>query len=167
MALGTPLLRGDSVVEFVSREKLKDHIGVERPPSDWVLIDQDRINKFADATIDHQFIHIDQERAAAGPFGATIAHGFLTLSLVSHLAGESGIAPEGVAMTINYGSDKVRFLSPVKCGSRVRSHSVLLEVTEKNPGQLLTKSRVTIEIENENKPALVAEILSLFILADS
>lgn len=154
-------------MEFVPSEKLQDFVGVDRPPSDWVLIDQDRINKFADATIDYQFIHIDAERAASGPFGATIAHGFLTLSLISHLAGESGIAPERTAMAINYGSDKVRFLAPVKCGSRVRSHSVLLEVSEKNPGQWLTKSRVTIEIENENTPALVAEILSLFVLENS
>ena len=109
------------MVEFVAKENLKDFIGVERPPSDWVLIDQDRINQFADATIDHQFIHIDKEKAAQTPFGSTIAHGFLTLSLVSHLATFGSVAPEGLAMTINYGSDKVRFLAPVKCDSRVRA----------------------------------------------
>ena len=153
------------MVEFVAKENLKDFIGVERPPSDWVLIDQDRINQFADATIDHQFIHIDKEKAAQTPFGSTIAHGFLTLSLVSHLATFGSVAPEGLAMTINYGSDKVRFLAPVKCDSRVRARSVMLEVTEKSPKQILVKNQITIEIEGEDKPALVAEVLSLFILA--
>lgn len=151
-------------MEIVPKDKLKDYIGVERPPSDWVSIDQERINTFADATIDHQFIHIDPEKAAQTPFGTTIAHGFLTLSLISHMATFGSVVPEGLAMTINYGSDKVRFLTPVKSGSRVRAHSVLLEITEKSPQQILAKSRITIEIEDESKPALVAEILSLFVL---
>lgn len=152
-------------MEIVPRDKLKDYIGVERSPSDWVLIDQERINTFADATIDHQFIHIDKEKAAQTPFGSTIAHGFLTLSLISHMATFGSVVPEGLAMTINYGSDKVRFLTPVKSGSRVRAHSVLLQITEKTPEQILAKSKITIEIEGETKPALVAEILSLFVLS--
>ncbi|MEL7537370.1 MAG: MaoC family dehydratase [Pseudomonadota bacterium] len=152
-------------MQFVPKEKLEEFIGVEREPSDWLLIDQDRINQFAEATLDHQFIHVDPDQAAKTPFGTTIAHGFLTLSLVTHLATFTSVAPEGIAMAINYGSDKVRFISPVRCGQRIRAHSVVQSVAEKTPGQILIKNLVTIEIEGEQKPALVAEVLSLFILA--
>ena len=152
-------------MQLVPKDKLADFIDVERPPSEWVLIDQDRINQFADATEDRQFIHIDPEQAAHTPFGSTIAHGFLTLSLISYLATFESVAPEGLTMAINYGSDKVRFIAPVKVGSRVRAHSVMLSVDEKSPGQILVKTRVTIEIEDEAKPALVAEILTLFVVA--
>ncbi len=151
-------------MEIVAVEKLSDYVGVERPPSDWLEIDQQRIDQFAEATLDRQFIHVDPERAAAGPFGTTIAHGFLSLSLISHLATFGSVAPEGLAMTINYGSDKVRFLAPVKCGDRIRARSVMLDVTEKSPNQYLVKNRVTIDIEGGDKPALVAEVLSLFVV---
>ena len=127
-------------------------------------ITQERINQFADATNDHQFIHVDPERAAQTPFGGPIAHGFLTLSLISHLTSETSVKPEGLVMGINYGSDKVRFLQPVRVGSRIRAQQKILEATEKNPGQWLIKTAVTIEIENSEKPALIAEFLAMLIV---
>lgn len=146
----------------VPLETLADYVDKPLEPSGWLRIDQQQIDTFADATHDHQFIHVDPARAAATPFGTTIAHGFLTLSLVSHFLGECGVAPDNVQMAINYGSDKVRFIEPVKVDSEVRAHAVLLEVREKRPGQVLVKTRVTIEIRETENPALVAEILSLF-----
>ena len=151
------------MADIVPASELASWIGKERPPSDWLTIDQDRINAFADATLDHQFIHIDAEKAKQTPFGTTIAHGYLSLSLLPYFSAQCGIAPDNLAMAINYGSDKVRFLQPVPVGSRVRCHMVLAEVTEKGPGQYLCKSNVTVEIEGADKPALVAEVLSLFI----
>jgi len=142
--------------------KLKDYIDQPLGTSEWVVIDQDRINAFADVTIDHQFIHVDIEKAKATPFGKTIAHGYLSLSLVSHFLEQCGILPEGTVMAINYGSDKVRFLQPVTVDSKVRGHGTLLEVTEKSPGQYLVKTGISVEIEGQEKPALVAEILSMF-----
>jgi acyl dehydratase len=144
--------------------KLNDYIDQPLGISDWVVIDQDRINAFADVTIDHQFIHVDVEKAKATPFGTTIAHGYLSLSLVSHFLGECGILPEGTVMAINYGSDKVRFLQPVAVDSKVRGHGRLLDVSEKSPGQYVVKTGISVEIEGQEKPALVAEILSLFIV---
>lgn len=149
----------------VPREELRDYIERELEPSGWLLIDQDRINAFAGATLDRQFIHVDEARAAQTPFGSTIAHGFLTMSLISWFAGECGIGPAHSAMTINYGSDKVRFLQPVKVNSRIRALAVLKDVNERAAGQVLTKTKFTIEIENEEKPAMIAEILSLFIVS--
>jgi acyl dehydratase len=130
-----------------------------------VLIDQERINGFADVTMDHQFIHVDAEKAARTPFGSTIAHGYLTMSLISHFLGQCAVGPANAVMAINYGSDKVRFLQPVKVNSEIRAQAMLLEVSAKAPGQLLTKTRVSIEIRGEETPAMVAEILSLFILS--
>lgn len=132
--------------------------------SAWMVIDQERINAFADTTLDHQFIHIDTEKAKATPFGTTIAHGYLSLSLISHFMAECGIVPEGAVMAINYGSDKVRFLQPVAVDSKIRAHSKLLQVTEKSPGQILLKTGISIEIDGQEKPALVAEILTMFIV---
>ncbi len=151
-------------MKVVAADELPDHVGQETGKSDWFTIDQERINLFADATEDPQWIHIDKEKAAAGPFGTTIAHGFLTLSLVSHLSSTTAIVPAGAAMLINYGSDKVRFLSPVKVDSRIRSVSTLKAVTDKGPGRILMTSNVVIEIEGEPTPALVADILTLAIL---
>jgi len=145
-------------------EKLKDYIDQPLGTSEWVAIDQDRINAFADVTLDHQFIHVDVEKARATPFGTTIAHGYLSLSLVSHFLEECGILPEGTVMAINYGSDKVRFLQPVAVNSKVRGHGKLIEVSEKSPGQYLVKTGISVEIEGQEKPALVAEILSMFIV---
>ena len=142
-------------------EKLNDYIGKEIGHSDWFLVDQERINQFADVTIDHQFIHINEEKSKKGPFGSTIAHGFLTLSLLTHLTDTCRLIPEGTVMGINYGFDKVRFINPVKVNSRIRAAVKPLSAVERNPGQWLLKSEVNVEIENEEKPALVSEWLSL------
>jgi acyl dehydratase len=142
-------------------EDLNDYIGKDIGHSDWFLIDQDRINKFAEVTIDHQFIHVDEAQAKNGPFGSTIAHGFLTLSMLTHLTESCGLMPQNSVMGINYGFDKVRFLMPLKVNNRIRARVKPLSVVERNPGQWLMKSEVTVEIENEEKPALACEWLSL------
>lgn len=140
---------------------LEAKVGTEIGVSDWVEVSQDRISTFADVTEDHQFIHIDEEKAKAfTPFGGTIAHGFLTLSLLSKF-GEALPAVSGAKMGMNYGFDKVRFLSPVPRGSKVRGHFTLAAAIEKNPGQILMTYAVTVEIEGGAKPALVAEWLTL------
>jgi acyl dehydratase len=139
--------------------------GQEIGVSDWMEIDQSRIDAFAEVTEDRQFIHVDPVRAAAEtPFGATIAHGFLTLSLLSYL--NMQVLPElaNRAMTINYGLNKVRFLNPVRVGSRVRSRVTLQSVTEKSPGQFLCQFEAVVEIDGDAKPALVAEQLALHII---
>jgi acyl dehydratase len=149
----------------VRKEDLASHVGQEIGVSDWIGIDQSRIGQFADVTEDHQFIHIDPERAAREtPFGGTIAHGFLTLSMLSRLAGGTSLAIDGIVMGINYGFDKVRFLQPVKAGQRIRGRFVLDEATERNPGQWMLKYGVTVEIEGEDKPALMAQWLTLQIV---
>ena len=137
--------------------------GKELEPSDWLEITQDRINQFADATNDHQFIHTDTEKAAQTPFGTTIAHGYLTLSLLSYLLTQHSIAPEGTVMGINYGFDKVRFLAPVRAGKRVRALVEVLDITPKDENRFLIKQGITVEIEGEETPALVAEWLSMVI----
>lgn len=135
------------------------HIGT----SEWVLVDQDMINRFADATGDHQFIHVNEEMAKMTPFGGTIAHGFLTLSLFPMLSAKSDCPrPEGIKMGVNYGGNKVRFLAPVRSGKRVRGHFKLLELEEKRPGQWQQTLEFTVEIEGEEKPALIAEWISQF-----
>lgn len=150
----------------ISLEDFKNSAGTELEPSAWLLIDQQRINCFADATNDHQFIHVDAEKAAASPFGTTIAHGFLSLSLLSHLMAENMLIPEGTVMGINYGSDKVRYIQPVKVNSRVRCKATINEVKARPGGQYLVKVSVVIEIENEKRPALIAELLSLYIVKE-
>ncbi len=151
------------MVNIVPKEQLADYVGKEVGVSDWMVIDQNRINLFADATNDHQFIHIDPAAAAQTPFGGTIAHGYLTLSLLSHLAGKNALLPEGVKMGINYGLNKVRFLTPVKVDNEVRARVVLKDIREKRPGQFMSTLGVTIEIKDEDKPALIAEWLTLVI----
>ena len=146
----------------VPASQLPTMVGTELGVSDWLLIDQERVNAFADATLDHQFIHIDPERAAMTPFGGTIAHGFLTLSLLPHFLDSASLPVDGLLMAINYGTDKVRFLQPVKVGQRVRGRAVLSGAEEKRPGQWLVNQTVTVEIEGEEKPAMVAEFLMLF-----
>lgn len=148
----------------IKASELPGLVGQEVEPSSWLEITQQRINQFADATNDHQFIHVDEEKAAKTPFRSTIAHGFLTLSLIPFLTAEKARKVESVVMGINYGSDKVRFLQPVRVGSRIRARQVLIEVTEKKPGQWLTRTEVTIEIENQERPAVVAEILAMLIV---
>ncbi|MEO0437969.1 MAG: MaoC family dehydratase [Pseudomonadota bacterium] len=152
-------------ITVVPKEKLTDHIGTKYPPSDWVTLDQSRINDFADCTGDHQFIHIDEEKAAQTPFGGTIAHGFLTLSMLPKLMEGNGVVPEGVMMGINYGSDKVRFLAPVRAGKRVRAHCELVDVQQKDDNRFLLKTQVNIEIEGEETPALIAESLTMLVVA--
>lgn len=152
--------------EPLSFEEARQWIGREVGVSDWLIIDQSRIDRFADTTEDHQFIHVDPERAAREtPFGGTIAHGFLSLSLLSHLGARAGnIRIRGARMMINYGLDRVRFLNPVRAGSRIRARFELAALDEKKPGQYLLKYHVTVEIENEDKPALIAEWLSLAVV---
>jgi acyl dehydratase len=150
------------MTHYGSVAELEAAIGAPAETSDWMTIDQHRIDQFADATNDHQWIHVDPERAAAGPFGTTIAHGFLTLSLISDLL--FGITTiEGSPMVINYGLDKVRFLGVVPVGSRIRASSQLTSVTPAAQG-VRVNSTVTIELEGAEKPAMVAESIALFIL---
>jgi acyl dehydratase len=139
-------------------------IGVVEGPSDWIAIEQERVDAFADATDDHQFIHVDPQRAKATPFGGTIAHGFLTLSLLPYLqtqipSSEPGLL-QGLAMAINYGLDKVRFPTPVPVGRRVRATRELLSVEVKAANALQTSQRISIELEGSEKPACVAEALT-------
>jgi len=152
------------MLKVVKPSEIDSVIGTEIGISDWVTIDQERIDKFADATMDHQFIHVDPEQAKP-IFGSTIAHGFLSLSLVAGIpfTQEIGMVLEGTKMGLNYGLDKVRFLSPVPVDSKVRIHMKCIDITEKNPGQYLAKTEVTMEIEGVEKPAFVAETLSMFI----
>ncbi|MFJ3369406.1 MaoC family dehydratase [Pseudomonas sp. NPDC086251] len=146
---------------FVPVAKLKDYVGKELGRSEWLTIDQERINLFAEATGDFQFIHVDPVKAAQTPFGSTIAHGFLSLSLIPKLMEDILILPEGAKMVVNYGLDSVRFIQPVKVNSRVRLKVDMNEVTEKKPGQWLLKATATLEIEGSDKPAYIAEPLSL------
>ena len=138
--------------------KVGEVIGV----SDWFEVSQDRINKFAEATGDFQFIHIDEEKAKMTPFGGTIAHGFLTLSLLPVLgAMTDGARIDGVKMGVNYGGNKTRFISPVRAGKRVRAHTKLVELVEKRPGTWQQTNEITIEIEGEDKPALITEWITM------
>ncbi len=141
-------------------------VETELPPSSWLTITQDRINTFANATNDHQFIHVDEKRAKETPFGSTIAHGYLTLSLLSDLLSHCWPKIDGLVMGINYGSNKIRYLSPVKVGQNIRATARFIEIGEKRPGQWLITTSVTVEIKEETTPALIAEILSLFIVED-
>ena len=152
-------------VQIVPKEELTSYIGTKLEPGDWFELDQERINTFAECTEDRQYIHIDPERAAETPFGGTIAHGFLTLSMLSHIATQHGIIPENVVMGINYGFDKVRFLAPVRAGKRIRAQVEILDITPKDDNRFLTKQGITIEIEDEDTPALVAEWLSMVVTA--
>lgn len=142
-------------------QKMQERIGTESV-SDWVLVTQDMIDRFADATGDHQFIHVDPERAAQTPFGGTIAHGFLTLSLMPLLASKvpDCVEIEGARMNVNYGGNRVRFLAPVRSGKRVRGRFTMLAFDEKHPGQWQRTTEFTVEIEGEDKPAIIAEWIS-------
>ncbi|WP_426810411.1 MaoC family dehydratase [Pseudomonas sp. WOUb67] len=146
---------------YVPVTELSQYVGKELGRSAWLKIDQQRINLFAEATGDFQYIHVDPEKAAKTPFGGTIAHGFLTLSLIPKLIEDILVLPEGLKMVVNYGLDSVRFIQPVKVNSQVRLKVELAEVVEKKPGQWLLKAIATLEIEGEDKPAYIAESLSL------
>ena len=146
---------------IASLDEIRAQIGKEIGLSSWLVVDQQRIDAFAEATEDRQFIHTDPAAAAQTPFGGTIAHGFLTLSLLSRMGAEAMLIPDGVKLAVNYGLDRVRFLAPVKSGKRVRGRFTLDSVEEKAPGQVLMRHTVTVEIEGEDKPALTAFWLGL------
>lgn len=142
-------------------ESMKQQVGKEVFVSDWTQVTQEQINKFADATMDHQWIHVDVEKAAKGPFGHTIAHGFLTLSHLPFFSYQVPLKFEGAKMSINYGLDKVRFLNPVASGSKIRDRIVLKSLEEKPGNRLLMTQVHTIEIEGQDKPACIAEALGM------
>ena len=147
----------------ITPQELAAKVGERIGTSDWIDVSQERINMFAQATGDFQFIHIDEEKARLTPFGGTIAHGFLTLSLIPALgATVDGPRVGGVKMGVNYGGNKTRFISPVRSGKRVRSHIKLLELVEKRPGQWQQTNEIEIEIEGEAKPALICEWITQF-----
>jgi len=148
----------------VTRQELTALTGRELGVSEWFEIDQARVNEFADVTLDHQFVHVDLERAKNTPFGGTIAHGFLTMSLLVHLV--LPFIPELAKrkLVVNYGFDKVRFAAPVRVGKRIRAASTLGAVEERKPGNVMMRIDVSVEIENESKPALVAEWWSLHVV---
>jgi acyl dehydratase len=139
-----------------------EFVGQELGVTDWVVIDQDRIDRFADCTEDHQWIHVDVERAKGSPYGTTVAHGFLCLSLLAP-AQTSIVVPSDAGQVLNYGLDRVRFMAPVKAGSRIRTRVQLLSAENKGPGRVLIKTKNTVEIEGEEKPAVVAEMLILMV----
>lgn len=143
-------------------QELATKVGETIGTSEWAEMSQERINTFADATGDHQFIHVDPAKAAMTPFGGTIAHGFLTLSMIPYLSWNSDMpAIDGIKMAVNYGGNKTRFISPVKSGKRIRGHWKLVELVEKRPGQWQHTVEVTIEIEGEDKPALICEWITM------
>lgn len=149
----------------VSKEELFALKGKDVGTSEWMLVDQDRVNKFAEATGDFQFIHVDPERAKLTPFGGPIAHGFLSLSLLPVLTAQADLPRlDGVKMGVNYGGNKTRFIAPVKVGKRVRGHFKMLDIEEKRPGQFQQTMEFTLEIEGEDKPALMAEWITQFFI---
>ena len=148
---------------LASVTEIKSRVGDEVGVSSWIEVDQARIEAFAEATEDRQFIHVDPEAAAQTPFGGTIAHGFLSLSLLSRMGAEAMLVPDGMKMAVNYGLDRVRFLAPVRSGKRVRGRFTLDSVEEKVPGQVLLRHLVTVEIEEKEKPALSAVWLTLIV----
>jgi acyl dehydratase len=149
----------------INSSALTDYIGKQSGVSRWFTISQEQIDMFADATHDHQFIHVDVEKAKETPFGSTIAHGFLYLSLLSAIAYDASINLENTIMGLNYGFDKIRFLHPVKVNSKVRGSMVLVDVLEKRPNEFLLTWNVTIEIESIDKPALTAQWLTMTIVS--
>ena len=150
-------------VQIIPQDEMVNAIGTKLEPSAWIDVTQDRIDTFAGCTEDHQFIHVDQKSAAKTPFGGTIAHGFLTLSLLSKMVEGQGVMPENTVMGLNYGFDKVRFLAPVRSGKRVRAHFEIADIKPKPGGRFLVTQAVSVEVEGEDTPALVAEWLSMLV----
>ena len=146
---------------IASFEEIQARIGTEIGVSAWIPIDQQAIDTFADVTGDHQFIHVDPEAAAKTPFGGTIAHGFLTLSLLSQMAAGVMLVPPTIRMAVNYGFEKIRFIAPVRSGKSVRGRFTLVSAEEKKPGQWQFVHHVTVEIEGEEKPALTADWIGM------
>ena len=151
--------------QIVSKEKLQGLVGQTSEPTRWFKMEQDRINLFADATLDHQFIHIDEEAAKQTPFGTTIAHGFLSLSMLSHFAAEFGLGIEGVVMGINYGFDKVRIIKPVPVNSRIRARFHLKNLQTRGENGALMNLEVMMEVEGTKEPAIVADWLAFLKLS--
>lgn len=144
-------------------QEVQAKVGEQIGTSEWAVMSQERIDQFAQATGDRQFIHIDPAKAAMTPFGGTIAHGFLTLSMIPYLSANSDLPKvEGVKMGVNYGGNKTRFISPVRAGKRIRGHWKLVELEEKRLGQWQQTHEITIEIEGEDKPALITEWITQF-----
>lgn len=149
-------------MKLLTLDTMQSEVGSEIGVSDWFEVTQENVNVFADVTKDHQFIHIDPEKAAKTPFGGTIAHGFYTVSMLSHFAENGcGVSVKDATMMVNYGCDKLRFIQPVKVGSRIRGRSVLNATVEKNPGQYLFTQTITVEIEGHEKPALITDWLTM------
>lgn len=149
-------------IEGYTLATMSEFVGRELGVSDWITVDQERINQFAECTGDTQWIHVDVERARReSPFGTTIAHGYLTLALLPVMQYSVGTLPDGVKAALNYGTEKVRFIQPVKAGARIRDRITLVAAEDKGNGRILTTTRHTVEIEDEAKPALVADTLAL------
>ena len=143
---------------------INDFVGKDLGVSDWLTVSQETIHAFADCTGDHQWIHVDVERAKReSPYGVTIAHGYLTLSLLPAMHASLNVIPPGVMAALNYGADKVRFINPVKAGARIRDRATLIAVERRGQGRTLMTTRHTVEIEGEEKPALVADTLALLL----
>jgi acyl dehydratase len=142
-------------------DEIKAKIGSEIGVSDWITIDQDMINRFADLTDDHQFIHVNPEMAAKTPFGGTIAHGFLVLSMLAKMGMAASFAMRGAVMGVNYGFEKVRMAAPVRAGARIRGRFILKDMQERSPGQWMATLGATVEIEGSEKPAIIADWLSV------
>ena len=147
--------------QLIKKSEIEQYIGHICEPTDWFKVTQEQVNVFADCTLDRQFIHVDPEAAAKSPFGGTIAHGFLTLSMLAYFSQSFSLSIEGSYMGVNKGFDKVRFVAPVPVGSRIRSHTTVAEINQKKPGQYDFKMDILVEIEGGDKPALVAEWLSV------
>lgn len=148
-------------MEAVARDDVMSIVNTEPKTTEWFEVKQEQIDQFADCTLDHQFIHINPEEAAKTPFGSTIAHGFLSLSMLSHFAESFGTLIEGAYMGVNYGFDKVRFISPVKVNSKIRGCAKLVDVIEKKSGQFMFTTEVTVEIEGSDQPALKAQWITM------
>jgi acyl dehydratase len=155
-------------MKVIPANELEDHIGEEIGLSEWIEVSQERINQFAEATNDHQFIHVDPElaKSAPTPWDTTIAHGFLTLSLVSYMSATSGFMPAEMQTAVNYGSDKVRFMQAVPVDSKIRGRFILTDAQYKKNGRWLVKTTVTVEIEGIDKPAAIIETLTLYIVKE-
>ena len=151
-------------MKIIDKTEIENFIGYESEPTDWFTITQEQINQFADCTLDHQFIHVDPEAAKNGPFGVPIAHGFLTLSMLSHLGESFALVIDKAHTMINSGFNSVRFVNPVKVNSRIRGLAKCIAIEERKPGQFRLVTEVTVEIEGEERPALVAEWVSVQIV---
>jgi acyl dehydratase len=147
--------------QLIKKSEIEQYVGHICEPTDWFKVTQEQVNVFADCTLDRQFIHVDPEAAAKSPFGGTIAHGFLTLSMLAYFSQSFSLPIEGSYMGVNKGFDKVRFVAPVPVGSRIRCHTTVAEINQKKPGQYDFKMDISVEIEGGDKPALVAEWLSV------